>query len=219
MSYETHTQQEEGSSVNEPGETNDARRPGITQLPGYEALEERLRSSQSDQRPGKDTIFDVLRNRRRRYVLRYLGEHEGVVELGALAEALADWESEGDEYMTYKDRKRAYVSLYQTHLPKLDRAGIVEYNQPRGTVEIGPEYHHVKGLLQYSHDGTLLWHRLYLGSGVATVGVLGLAQLTVFPFVSVPDAAWFAMVLVVFGSVLFVHARTDHDVMGSEPPE
>jgi hypothetical protein len=216
MSYETYTQQDDESESDEQT-TSRTRFDGISQLPGYETLQARLKPSRAEQRPTKDNIFDILRNRRRRYVLRYLDEHDGVVELGELAEALANWENEDDDaYITHRDRKRAYVSLYQTHLPKLDRAGVVEYNQPRGTVEIGPDYQYITGYLNHTHDNTLVWHRLYLGSAVVSVSVLGLAQLTAFPYVVVPDAAWFVFVLLMVGSIVLAQVVATRSSMDSE---
>lgn len=207
MSYETYTDRNDEASTDGPTKTDDTSLEGIEQLPGYEVLQARLRSSRSDQRPTKDAVFDILRNRRRRYVLRYLGDRDGVVELSDLAEALANWESESDDaYITHRDRKRAYVSLYQTHLPKLDRAGIVEYDQPRGTVELGPDYRYLERYLERPHGGTLLWHRLYLLGSVTGVIVLALDRLPMFPFSVVPDVAWFLLMLVVFGTVLVAHS-------------
>ncbi len=211
MSYDTYTDTTGESSGEEPRvdesmEKDDVMLEGITQLPGYEALQAHLRPSRSEQRPTKDDVFDILRNRRRRYVLEYLREHEGTVALGDLAEALANWEREDeDAYITHRDRKRAYVSLYQTHLPKLDRTGIVEYNQPRGTVTLGPDYRYLEGYLDRSHGGTLLWHRLYLLGSVGGIGVLALNQFAVFPFSAVPDAMWFLLVFLVFGTILLAH--------------
>lgn len=207
MSYETYTDTTEEPNASEPAEQDETMLEGITQLPGYESLQARLRSSRSGQRPTKDDVFDILRNRRRRYVLGYLSDREGVVELSELAEALANWESEDeDAYITHRDRKRAYVSLYQTHLPKLDRAGVVEYNQPRGTVELGPDYRYIEGYLDRPHGGTVLWHRLYMLGGTGGVSVLGLNQLAVFPFSAVPDVALFLLVLLVFGTILLGHS-------------
>lgn len=209
MNYRTYTDHDEEAGTDEAGSL---RREGITQLPGYESLQAHLRPARSEGQPTKDDIFDILRNPRRRYVLDYLGEHDGPVELSELAEALADYESEDVDYITHRDRKRAYVSLYQTHLPRLDRAGAVEYNQPRGRIERGPDYRYLEGYLHHSHEGTLLWHRLYLGGGVASITLLGIAQLMGFPLTVVPNAAWFALIVLMFGSVLLVHstvARTE----------
>lgn len=210
MSYETYTERsDEPTSRNEPDE---AILDGLRQLPGYESLQARLRAPRTDHRPTKDDIFDILRNRRRRYVLQYLGEQEGVVRLSQLAEALADWEKDDDAtYITHRDRKRAYVSLYQTHLPKLDRAGVVEYNQPRGTVERGPDYPYVQRYLDQPHKGTMLWDRLYVLCGAMVAGLLALNGTTAFPFVPVPESAWFVLVFAVFGAVWVAHSLAERE--------
>lgn len=187
-------------------ESNAMRPEGITQLPGYETVRARLTPDQSGQGLPKGNIFDILRNQRRQYILRYLDEHDEVVELRDLAEALANWENEDDASTTQRARKRAYVSLYQTHLPKLDRAGVVEYNQSRATVEAGPNYRSLMSYLYHTHDSTLLWYRLYVGGAIASVSVLGLAQLTAFPFVAVSDTMWFVFVLVMVGSILLAQS-------------
>lgn len=206
MSYET-TEQKSDRESNGSTEQEDMMSEGISHLPGYESLQERLSSPPSSQDPSKDLLFDLLRNRRRRYVLQYLETHAGVIRMSDLADALAEWEMEDEgAYVTHKERKRAYVSLYQTHLPKLDDVDIINYNQPRGTIEFGPDYQYVQEYLHHSHSGTLLWNRLYLSGCFVTSSILGLAQFTVFPFVTVPDVAWFVLVLFVFGSIVLAHS-------------
>jgi hypothetical protein len=206
MSYETPKQESDRES-NASTESEDMMTEGISHLPGYELLQEQFSSPPSSQEPSKDLLFDLLRNRRRRYVLQYLETHAGVVRLSDLADALAEWELEdGDACVTHRERKRAYVSLYQTHLPKLDDADIIDYNQPRGTIELGPGYQYVQEYLHHSHAGTLLWDRLYLSGGFVTISALGLAQFTAFPFVAVPDVGWFVLVLFVFGSIVCAHS-------------
>ena len=85
----------------------------------------------------QDLVFDILKNRRRRQVLRYLMEIDGSASISDLAEQLAAWENDvpkGD--ITYKQRKRVYISLHQTHLPKLDDASVVDYDSRSGMVSI-----------------------------------------------------------------------------------
>jgi len=85
----------------------------------------------------QDLVFDILKNRRRRQVLRYLMEIDGAASIGDLAEQLAAWENDvpkGD--ITYKQRKRVYISLHQTHLPKLDDASVVDYDSRSGMVSL-----------------------------------------------------------------------------------
>jgi hypothetical protein len=87
----------------------------------------------------KDDLFHVLQNQRRRQVLNYLRTAEDRVEMGDVAEQIAAWENDKPVgAITSEERQRAYIALYQSHLPKLDGIGVVEYDQNRGTVERTP---------------------------------------------------------------------------------
>lgn len=82
-----------------------------------------------------DVAFDLLSNARRRYVIRRLDREPAGIELGELSTELAAWENNIDEdNITPQQRKRTYVSLYQTHIPKLEDAGIVAYDIDTGFV-------------------------------------------------------------------------------------
>ncbi|SFL53584.1 hypothetical protein SAMN04487950_4118 [Halogranum rubrum] len=87
----------------------------------------------------KDKLFHILQNQRRRYALRYLQGTEEVVDMRDVAEQVAAWEHDTTvQQLTSNQRQRAYISLYQCHLPKLDEEGIIDYNQQRGFVERTP---------------------------------------------------------------------------------
>jgi hypothetical protein len=79
--------------------------------------------------------YDILSNERRRFVLSYLSRVDGPVELGELAEEIGRWET-GSESLSRKERKRVYVSLYQTHIPRLADAGVIEYDSETGLVRL-----------------------------------------------------------------------------------
>lgn len=83
-------------------------------------------------------VCEILKNQRRRYVLRYLNAVEEQVTLSDLAERIAAWEF-GKELgqITSQERKRVYVGLYQCHLPKMNDVSAVSYNQERGWIEQG----------------------------------------------------------------------------------
>jgi hypothetical protein len=85
----------------------------------------------------RDEVFGILSNPRRRAAIHHMNDHpEEVVQLRDLAEQLAAWENDVDRTaVTYKQRKRVYTSLYQSHLPKMDDLGIVTFDKHRGTVE------------------------------------------------------------------------------------
>ncbi|WP_456071289.1 DUF7344 domain-containing protein [Haladaptatus caseinilyticus] len=83
----------------------------------------------------KDTIYHLLQVQRRRYALRYLQETTDPVRMRDLAEQVAAWEYKTPiERLVSKERQRTYVNLYQSHLPKLDKEGVIEYDQGRGLV-------------------------------------------------------------------------------------
>lgn len=83
-----------------------------------------------------DVMFDILKNRRRRRVLEFLAEQQVSTTLGNLAEHLAAIENDKPrEQLSSQERKRVYIGLYQFHLPRMDRAGVIEFDRHRGTIE------------------------------------------------------------------------------------
>ncbi|WP_254547474.1 DUF7344 domain-containing protein [Halomarina pelagica] len=84
-----------------------------------------------------DTVFEILKNRRRRDILKYLWDHDGSANIGELAEHIAAMEN-GIEVnaLSSAQRKRVYIGLYQCHLPKMDDAEIVDFDKHRGTIEL-----------------------------------------------------------------------------------
>lgn len=84
----------------------------------------------------KDELFHVLQNERRRRVLTYLLDNDGPFEMRAIAEQVAAWEHDTTVRQLMSDeRQRVYIALYQSHLPKLDEVGLIDYEQKRGIVE------------------------------------------------------------------------------------
>jgi DNA-binding transcriptional ArsR family regulator len=78
----------------------------------------------------EDELFDVLANQRRRFALHLLKrEGDETVTIGEMAEQIAAWENGIDmAEITGNERKRVYTALQQSHLPKMDNAGVVEFN-------------------------------------------------------------------------------------------
>jgi len=83
--------------------------------------------SSASEELSQDLVFDILSNTRRRMVLYYLREYGAPASVQEIAERIAALENEiPPEELSRQQRKRVYVSLYQTHLPKLNEAGIIE---------------------------------------------------------------------------------------------
>lgn len=86
-----------------------------------------------------DEVCHILQNGRRRNALQFLREADEVVRMGDLAEAVAAWENETTvDRLRCEQRKRVYIALHQVHLPKLDEAGVVDYDSDRGTISLLP---------------------------------------------------------------------------------
>lgn len=118
----------------------------------------------------QDTAFDLLSNARRRFVLRRLQHPDDGVELRQLATELAAHENNcAPEDLTAQQRKRTYVSLYQTHIPKLAEAGVLEYDADSGTVHATEQVDALAAYFQPQEEG-VSWNPVYLV--VASVGLL-----------------------------------------------
>ncbi|KAB1191177.1 MULTISPECIES: hypothetical protein [Haloferax] len=92
---------------------------------------------QEPQQLSKDIIFEILKNQRRRDALQYLKNNDGEAKLGDMAEYIAAKENEIDiNALSSSQRKRVYIGLYQCHLPKMDSAGIVDFDKNRGDITL-----------------------------------------------------------------------------------
>jgi DNA-binding transcriptional ArsR family regulator len=84
----------------------------------------------------KDEVFEILSSARRRRIIYYLAE-ESQLTLNQLATKIAAVETDTPEAdVTGDERQRVYISLYQTHLPKLEEAAIVAYDDEERTVSL-----------------------------------------------------------------------------------
>lgn len=118
-----------------------------------------------------DHLFEILKNERRRTVLHYLEDHDETVALGDLAEHVAAVENDTTvTQVTSNERKCVYVGLYQCHLPKMDDMDIVDFNQNRGRISLGPNAEQLYEYLDDSGEVARPWP-LYYGS-LTAVGVV-----------------------------------------------
>lgn len=83
----------------------------------------------------RDQLFHLLQNERRRRALDYLRGKEGSVRMRDIVDHVAAAEHDTTpEALRSDERKRVHIALYQSHLPKLDQAGVLEYDKDRGIV-------------------------------------------------------------------------------------
>lgn len=88
-----------------------------------------------------DIPFEILANRRRRFVIVCLDEHGTPMPLSDLADELARWEHDTPLPEIPADAVHSiYLSLYHHHIPKMEKGTIVEYSQERDAVHLYEEY-------------------------------------------------------------------------------
>ena len=149
----------------------------------------------------EDQIYHLLQNERRRYVLRYLHGSDGQESMRDIAEQVAAWENDSTvQAITSSERQRVYIPLYQSHLPKLDEEGIIEYDQSRGTVEktdmadvlydyLEPTAVAADDDEDGSDDEQTRWEHYYLGASGIGVTLLAGATLGLSPFAILPSGS------------------------------
>lgn len=82
-----------------------------------------------------DQLCDLLAHPHRRAVLACLAHHQTPIALADLADEVAVQEYDTRlAAIPAETVKRTYLSLYHTHIPKLEVAGLVTYNQDQDQV-------------------------------------------------------------------------------------
>ena len=166
-----------------------------------------------------DSIFFTLSNSRRRSVIYCLKREDGPLDVSRLTTLITAMENDTPpENVTYRQRKRVYTSLHQSHLPKMDDLGIIEFDQRAGTVEPDNGLDEIDVYLEIVPGSEISWSEFYLGLGVLSIAVCLLALVNVYPFGVVPDLAYgigVAVALVIVSATHWRHMRTrsiDDDV-------
>ena len=171
----------------------------------------------------RDMVFDVLKNRRRRYALHFLKQQEGSVKLSDLAEQVAAWENDSTvNTISAAERKRVYTALYQSHLPKLDDAGIVNYNQNRGIVELTEKAAELDVYLELVSKDDVSWSKYYLGLAMVGMTVVTAAWLQLPPFAMFPNIVWAVLIVAAFtasAAAHTYHTRLQETNSSETPPE
>ena len=127
-----------------------------------------------------DDAFNILSNSRRRYILYYLYTRGEPATIDELAGQIAAWENDITvEELDDTARRRVYVSLYQTHLPKLDDFGIADYDRDDGTVTLTEQAEEIVSYLpvEESERRDFTWYYVGLSAGAVALLVAVAAEL------------------------------------------
>ncbi|EMA70907.1 DUF7344 domain-containing protein [Halorubrum distributum] len=159
-----------------------------------------------EERPSRDEIFTALSNRRRRNVIKYLKRAGDDARVRDIAEQLAAWENDLEiPEVTYKQRKRVYTALHQSHLPKLAASGFIEYESDRGLVSLTDESRQLEVYLEIVSDNEILWSEYYVGLAVVCGLLAAAAWVGTVPFGSVSGYAYALLFALLFGVSGLIH--------------
>lgn len=153
-------------------------------------------------------IHEMLGNDRRRLALEALREGGGEESVRTLSEQIAAHET-GEDPPPKNKRQSVYVSLHQTHLPKLDELDIVEYDPEERDVSLGERVEEVEVYMEVVPEYGLSWGEAYFG--LSLLGLLGaLAVVMEVPgiaAVGLPRLAisYFLLLLCVSGYHVYTH--------------
>jgi len=124
-----------------------------------------------DSRIDPREIHDVLRNDRRRLTLEYLKQRLEPVDVRELSERVAELEI-GESPPPRDIRKSVYNALNQTHLPKLDETGLVDFDRDRKIVSLREAAREIDVYMNVVTPLGIAWDTYY-----RSLGVLGLLSI------------------------------------------
>jgi len=188
-----------------------------------EAADDSQSARDTSPRLSTEDVYEVLSNRRRRYAIHHLKQTDGPVDVSTLAEQVAAWENgKPVEELDSQERKRVYISLYQSHLPTLEKRGLVAYDDDRGIVELTDSIANAEVYLEVVAGENVPWSYFYLGLSLVSGLLIALTYLEVGILESVPQIAIAGVITLLFAvSAVFQTVQTGRMQLGDEgpPPE
>lgn len=148
----------------------------------------------------------MLSNRRRRYVIHFLKQLDDgeATTLAKVATHVAAWErGESVDAVSYDGRKSVQTSLYQLHLPKLSKWGLIEYDRRGGVIERTGKIDDIEMYLEAVPEREISWPIFFLGLSTFLLLLSVAVAIDAVGFGVIPDTGWF-----VLGSVLFLVASS-----------
>ena len=149
-------------------------------------------------------IFHILGNDRRRAIIQALAERNGQTDVSEIATGIAETESDKTT-VPNNLYKSVYVSLQQTHLPRLEEDNVITYDSDGKTIEPGSNFADVLTYVDgfgTDHSEILLGHLLVSIGGLLVIALHGFG----IPGLSRIDPVYLTVIVLVIvaGSSLYV---------------
>lgn len=153
-----------------------------------------------------DDVFEILSNARRRFMIDYLHQQGGAESLSDIADHIASREYETSvDGINNDQRRRVYISLYQTHLPKLIEYGVVEYDEDEKTVSLTRRVADVDRFLYIDNAGSGRWWLLYVGLAAVAAGLFVGTWLDWYPRATISEELLVLLVAAAFITLSAAH--------------
>ncbi|WP_255291477.1 hypothetical protein [Natrinema sp. CBA1119] len=157
----------------------------------------------------KNEIFDLMSSQRRRYVIHYCKRTGEAVTLSDLAEQVAAWEQDKKiEELTSDQRKTVYTSLQQTHIPRLERAGVL--TESNGVIELTDEIDKISIYLDFVPENSIPWSIYYLGLSSLAFVVMAALWIDILPTDPVPTLVYPTLIVGIMLISASCHAYLNH---------
>jgi hypothetical protein len=184
------------------------------------AFAEHMNDSMNRTELSQNKVFELLKSVRRRYAVHYLRRENSTVDFADMTDHVAAWEYDTTPAnLLRKQRKRVYISLYQTHIPALAEAGIIDYDPETGKIRPTSRIRAFDDYLNVSTKPMLPWAHYYCG--LAVVSLLLFAGIWI-QFYPVAVLSWFVALLGVitaFGMLSATHYWYTQEHISDTPPE
>ena len=155
----------------------------------------------------KGEVFELLSNHRRRYTIRFCKEN-GSATLSELAEHIAALEQDkSTAEITSSERKRVYTSLQQTHLDRLEDAGMIRYDG--NEVELTEQAEKLEVYLDIVPEGSVPWSVYYLGLSLLAAVVVATAWVGFLPTGALGETVVMTGIVLVYGASAVAHVIYD----------
>lgn len=165
----------------------------------------------------RDELFDVLANQRRRCMLQFFLRSETKVEFSQVVDHIAARENDKSaSEVTNEERKRVRTALRQNHLPKMERAGLIEHHESTNQIELTETFSDLDVYLQVV-GRSIPYSVVYLGLSVGCVGLLLGTWFGVAFLASASVVIGMATTVGLFGLTSLVHLYyTRHGEIGAD---
>jgi len=171
----------------------------------------------------EDEIFELLSNRRRRFVVHALKRAEEPVDLTDLSVRVTAWEHGVDpEEVQYEDRRNVYTTLRRAHLPKLEEKEVVTVDEDTNHVAATPQLEELDFYVEVLRGREIPWSLYYVGLAGVAASLLVAVALGVPGFAGLDPIDVGAFAATTFGVSSVTHhfvGRRTRLGTGEKPPE